>query len=194
MELIRIVLLLMLLACFIYPNNAELFMKFYNTECKYNPKYVANGTCDLDVYGRDLVRANVDYDLIRSMRNVTALIKLLKFYNQFRPHLINEYYNLCKADNKAGFESYNFFVKFFIRILKKFSNAIICNHEPKHYYFRNIDVKFEQVKFLFEAGKYKIVFEVYEGYPFETVGNYSLSLEVYEKNVWRKGRKRRVNN
>ena len=65
---------------------------------------------------------------------------------------------------------------------------IISHFQPKHYYFRNIDIRYEQLKFILDRGMYKVLVEVYEGYPYEPIGNYSLSFEIYEKHSWGTGR------
>ena len=108
------------------PVGSEYHIKFYNTNCTFNTKYIGNGTCNLKLVARNTIRANVDYDLLLPMQNVTAYFKLFKFYNQFRPFLINEWINLCHLIK--DFSSYNFFVKMGYRIVKKYSNAIICKH------------------------------------------------------------------
>ena len=129
MELYQLLLTSLLPFCVLSFKEPEQYLKFYNTDCKFNSKYVDNGTCNLKVLGRNLIRANVEYDLVTPMKNVTAFIKGYKFYNQFRPFLVNEVINLCKITNKDGFESHNFFAKFFIRILRKVSNVFLCHHK-----------------------------------------------------------------
>ncbi|KAL5284242.1 hypothetical protein ACFFRR_006490 [Megaselia abdita] len=113
------------------------------------------------------------------MRNVSAHFHTYKFYNQFRPLLVNEWINLCQAvDNVL---TYNFFIRTLLRVASKFSNFVKCFHKAdEHYYARNVDISSTLVNLL-EYGKYKICLDVYEGSQKEPVGNYSLSFEIYEK-------------
>ena len=129
------ILLTILPPCILSFEAPQHYLKFYNTECNFNPKYVANGSCSLKVPGRNLVLANVDYDLITPMKNITVFGKVFKFYNQFRPFLIDEIVNLCKLANPGGFGSYNFFVKLIARIILKSSNTIKCYHEVIFFLF-----------------------------------------------------------
>lgn len=124
MELFRKVILIFSLSLIIF---AEENIKLYNTVCNFNPKWIANGSCVLKMVARNKVRFNVDYDLVQRMDNVTLHLKLMKFYNQFRPFLINEWANLCKATSNDS--PYNFFVKTLIRQAAKFSNIVICHHK-----------------------------------------------------------------
>lgn len=108
---------------------ANLALKFYKVDCVFYPEYVENGTCNLKVLRRDLVIANVDYDLKKSMNNVTVHFHTFKLYSQFRPFLIDSWLNLCEVSEEGGYNAYNFFVKLLYRIAKRTSNnAIICNH------------------------------------------------------------------
>lgn len=170
----------------------EIQVKLYNTKCNFNPKFVANGTCTLKMISRNQVVSNVEYDLVHTMKNVSFHLRLFKFYSQFRVFLVNEWVGLCKAVSDKGL--YNFFVKTFMRVITRFSNSVICLHKPnKHYYFRNIVLPEEVFKKLLEIGKYKLTVDVYEGVPIETVGNYSISLDIFEnygtrrlsKNWWK---------
>lgn len=54
----------------------EKFLKMYKAECHFSPKYVVNGTCSLKIKSREAFVANVDYDLLIDMRNVTVNIVL----------------------------------------------------------------------------------------------------------------------
>lgn len=105
---------------------AEKKVKLYNTNCTYSPKYMANGNCSLKIVARNEAVANADWDLVLPLKNITFSIRVLKFYNQFRPFLINDWINLCRLLSNKGI--FNFFIKSFVANISRFSNAVICHH------------------------------------------------------------------
>lgn len=105
---------------------SEKQLKLYNTKCSFSQKYVANGTCSLKLIARNEVVFNSDFDLVLPLKNVTFHIRVLKFYNQYRPFVINDWVNLCNMIRNKGI--FNFFVKAYVSNLSRFSNAIICHH------------------------------------------------------------------
>lgn len=111
----------------VIPINTEMNIKLYSTLCKFNPKWVDNGTCALKVIARNRVKFNVDYDLVLPMNNVTVHLTLFKYYNQFRPFLINDWANLCKGLSELS--PYNFYLKTLFRQAMKYSNIINCHHK-----------------------------------------------------------------
>lgn len=118
----RLLFLLILLEL----SYGQKYLKFYKTDCIFNPKYVANGTCSLRMKARGLAVANVDYDILIDMWNVSAHVVMYKYYNQFRPFLIDEKALLCKLITDISYMSgMNYFAKTVYRIVRKFSNAIL---------------------------------------------------------------------
>lgn len=109
--------------------SSENILKFYKTDFVFNHDYVENGTCNLKVVDRNTILANVEYDLVLKMTNVTAQFQMFKFYSQFRPFLINSWFNLCQLIRNK--DSYNFFVKLLYRIVAKTTNSFKCNHEVR---------------------------------------------------------------
>lgn len=110
-----------------YFTFGEKILKMYKTECNYNPKYVANGSCSLKIKSRESFVTNVDYDLLINMTDVTVNIVFYKFYNQFRPFLFNEKFKLCNVSN-GRLSGLNYYAKTVLRITAKYSNALICHH------------------------------------------------------------------
>lgn len=121
----------LLLTAFLSLSFCEKVLKFYKTECMFNPKYVANGTCNLRVKSRSLVTTNIDYTLLIPMENVYMNAVFYKFYNQFRPLHFNESLLFCDvADGHFyGDKGYSYFSKTIIRFCRKFSNMIVCKHK-----------------------------------------------------------------
>lgn len=109
-------------------SSTDYLLKFYNTRCVFNPDYIDNASCSLKAVRRNLTLANLDYDLKKPMKNVTAKFQMLKFYNQFRPFLINSWLNVCQLSKKNGIDIYNFFVKLFYRLAFKTTNTFRCDH------------------------------------------------------------------
>ncbi|KAL5277159.1 hypothetical protein ACFFRR_002407 [Megaselia abdita] len=154
-------------------------IKPYNTVCNFNPKWVDNGTCTLKLIARNRVRFNVDYDLFLPMKNVTIHLQFFKFYNQFRPFLMNDWANLCSA--LSNISPYNFFIKTLLRQTTKYSNMNNCYHAVGvHYQLRNADIPPQFFGLFMDPGKYKVELHVYEGYPYDTVGNWSVSFDISE--------------
>lgn len=50
----------------------------------------------------------------------------------------------------------------------------------KHYYYRNVTYPSDLFKQYLDIGKYRIEIYVYEGFPYETVRNHSISFEIFE--------------
>lgn len=124
---------------FVTFSSSEYFLKFYKTECVFNPEYIDNGSCYLKIVRRNLILANVDYDLKIPMTNVTAHFRMMKFYNQFRPFLINSWLSVCQLSKKDGIDVYNFFVKLFYRLAAKTTNAFVCHHLVSILYWKSFD-------------------------------------------------------
>lgn len=127
--------------------RSEKQTKFYNTKCNFNPKWIENGTCFLKILKRNVIRANVDYDLILPMKNVSVQIVLSKFYSQFRPFMINEWAQLCKYLKYP--DTYNFFVRSAYRILIKYTNSIICEHPVNMIIMHICDLEIDCIVLLF---------------------------------------------
>lgn len=117
---------------FIISVSSENILKFYKANFDVNPEHIENSTCNLKVVDRNTVLANVDYDLKLSMKNITARFQLFKFYNQFRPFLINNVFNLCKLLKNGDY--YNFFVKLFYRLVVKNTNTFVCHHDVRIFF------------------------------------------------------------
>lgn len=101
--------------------GTEQYMKFYNIVCEANPKYVENATCELNVIGRQVVVANMEMEAKNALKNLTVHFQLFKFYNQFRPFLINVTFNVCDIVYKKV--PSNFYSNLVIRTISKFSNS-----------------------------------------------------------------------
>lgn len=104
---------------------ADKQLKLYNTKCTASPKYVANDTCSIKMIARNEVVANVDFDLVLPLKNVTLYIRVLKFYNQFKPFLINDWVNLCKVLRSKGI--FKLFITSFLNYVSNYSNVLNCH-------------------------------------------------------------------
>lgn len=100
------------------------YVKMYNLVCEPSPKWAENVTCDLKVIGRNIVIANMEMDARNPFNNISVHFKAFKFYNQFRPFLIDVNFSMCDILNKSTVS--NFYNNLVLRILKKYSNAIQC--------------------------------------------------------------------
>lgn len=116
--------LLTLIALFDLLVKAEQYAKLYNIACEPNSKWVENATCALNVIGRQVVVANMEMDTKNALKNLTVHFKLYKFYNQFRPFLIDVTFNVCDVVRKKG--PSNFYSNLVVRVLSKFSNSTKC--------------------------------------------------------------------
>lgn len=104
--------------------TADKYVKLYNLVCEPSPKWTQNATCDLKVIGRNAVVANMEMDSTHPFRNISVHFQLFKFYNQFRPFLIDINFNACDIFSKKAMS--NFYANTVVRILSKFSNAVKC--------------------------------------------------------------------
>ena len=111
-------------------SDAQKYIKFYKDECYGSKKYAVNVTCRITPKTRYLSTANFDADLIREVKNVTVHIKMYKFYNQFRPFLIDEWANFCKILNPKDFlGGASYFMRTAYRVIKRFTNIIRCHYD-----------------------------------------------------------------
>ena len=120
-EMIKIISILILLLSY---SEADKHFKLTNLVCEPSPVYVENATCALKIVARNVAIANMEMDLRGIHRNVSVVLKMFQFYNQFRPFLIDTRFNLC--DLVKGSFIPNFYVSTLRRILLKFSNSIQC--------------------------------------------------------------------
>lgn len=108
--------------------TADRYMKMYNLVCEPVPKWVENATCHLKVVGRNDVVANMDMDIKETFKNVTIHFQLFKFYNQFRPFLIDITFNMCDVLKQKSIS--NFYVNQLKRVLSKYgNNGVKCPME-----------------------------------------------------------------
>ncbi|KAL5284303.1 hypothetical protein ACFFRR_006534 [Megaselia abdita] len=154
------------------------YVKLYNIVCDPSPKWTENATCDLKVIGRNVVVANMEMDIKQPFKNVSVHFQFFKFYNQFRPFLIDVNFNVCNTLFKKS--ASNFYMNLLLRVLSKYSNAVNC-HLEGHLYARNLEIKYEFFKFFIEEGKYRFNFEFFEGYPLESLGKVTLFFEIFNK-------------
>lgn len=129
MAVIVIVLVLLLNLEF---TVADKYMKIYNIVCEANAEYTEHVTCGLKVIGRNVVVANMELDTKRPFKNISVNFKMFKFYNQFRPFLVNVSFNVCDLLGKK-IQS-NFFNNLMIRVLAKYSNSVKCPLEVSYFY------------------------------------------------------------
>lgn len=136
-------ILVLLFIIFLNYSKCEKYIKFYKTDCNFNPKYVANGTCTLKMKSRQAFIANVEYDLLIEMKNVIANPVMYKFYNQFRPFLIDQTVKLCEITDKNSFlAGMNYYTKTIYRIVNRNTNALICHHKVSLYFQKFIFLTF----------------------------------------------------
>lgn len=109
------------------PVMAEQYMKLYNINCEPNSNYLDNVTCELNVIGRQVVVANMEWDAKKDLKNLTVHFQLFKFYNQFRPFLIDVTFNLCDVAQKKV--ASNFYSNLVVRVISKISNSTKCDIE-----------------------------------------------------------------
>lgn len=110
----------------------EKYLKFYKDDLEFNRKYLVNAISSLRMKSRNSVNFNIECDLLVNVKNVFAHAVLYKFYNQFRPFLFNDSAVLCdvlKPNSYLGGVQY--FGKTVIRIMKRYSNMIQCNHSVR---------------------------------------------------------------
>lgn len=100
------------------------YMKLYNINCEPNAEYLDNVTCELNVIGRQVVVANIEWDAKTAFNNLTVHFKLFKFYNQFRPFLIDVTFNVCDVAHKRV--ASNFYSNLVVRVISKISNSTKC--------------------------------------------------------------------
>lgn len=116
--------------------RADKYVKLYNLVCEPSPKWTENATCELKVIGRDAVVANLEMDAKQQFNNISVHFKVFKFYNQFRPYLIDLKFNACDILRKKIVS--NFYINTAIRILSKFSNAVKCPLNVSIIYDKNL--------------------------------------------------------
>lgn len=117
-------LIFLLLTFYSRTITTEKYMKLYNLVCEHSSKWIDNNTCNLKVIGRNLVVANMEMDLKRTLKNISVHIDISKFYSGFRPYLVNITFNACDVLNKKA--ASGFYINLFLRILSKYSNAVQC--------------------------------------------------------------------
>lgn len=190
----------LLVIAFLKFTLSEKLLKFYKTECSFNPKYIANGTCDLRVKSRSLVVTNAEVDLVIPVENLYVNAALYKYYSQFRPFLFNESAYFCELVDERFNSKLTYFGKTMYRIARKYTNGILCGHkvsnwnifnsnkslvkfQPGHYYIKDLTFYYDTFKFFLETGKYKVSVNFFErnGTDLESLGNYNLFLDVYMK-------------
>lgn len=183
------IIFILILAAFnqiVFCERSERYMKLYNIACEPNPKWAVNVTCELKVLGREHVVSNMEMDLANTLRNISINLTLYKFYNQFRPFLINVHFNVCDILNNKIIS--NFYANTFIRIVRKYSNAVMCPlpvssfllyfhsknllfSKKNHLYVRRLEIKNEYMKMILDEGKYRFNVKFYEDYPKEYIGS-----------------------
>lgn len=98
-------------------------MKLSNLVCEHNSKWTENVSCALKILGREHV-ANMKLDLKKEISDVSIHLKIYKFYNQFRPFLVDVSFNFCNVLNKKNIA--HFYINTILRVLSKYSNVIKC--------------------------------------------------------------------
>ncbi|KAL5284317.1 hypothetical protein ACFFRR_006540 [Megaselia abdita] len=170
----------LLLMTFIGIIAADKYTKLYNLVCDTSPKWAENVTCDLKVMGRNVVFANMEMDVKRPLNNISVHFQIFKFYNQFRPFIVDVSFSVCDVLSKKS-ES-NFYINSMLRILSKFSNAVKCPLNG-HLYARNLEIKYQYFKVFMEEGKYRLNFYFFEGYRLNSVGNATIYVEIFQKYI-----------
>lgn len=102
----------------------EKYAKLYNIVCEISTNWAENTTCGLKVIGREPVVANLDTFVKMPLSQLTVHLKLYKFFNQFRPFLVDVKVNICDVINKKS--TLNFYGNTLIRIWSKYTNAVKC--------------------------------------------------------------------
>lgn len=104
--------------------QCEKVSKLYNIDCHGNPKFVENATCYLKAVRRDTVLAFMDLDVIDMLKNITVRYRVFKFYNQFRPFLVDIEFNWCDVFSLKSIGS--FYANQIVRIARKYCNIMYC--------------------------------------------------------------------
>lgn len=179
---------------FLKTSFSEKILKIEKNECPMNPEFIANETCETTVNG-NILQSNVDYDVIKPMKNMILNVVLYKFTTKYEQFLINEFIYLCDIIN-GKHPVWHYYVDKLYKVIVKYSNSIKCNLDvsifkifickifivplqPGHYYFRNARFNFHSFKHFIDVGRYKFTIHVYEGK--NTVGNFSIFGNLIKK-------------
>lgn len=105
------------------------------TEYNVNPKYVMNVSDHLE-QNDSYILVNVDFYVISEVKYLTLNTVIYKFDREYKPSILNDTINVCKALKDVNKAQYNYFLKKFYTTLTDFSNAIRCNFKvtKKVYY------------------------------------------------------------
>uniref|UniRef100_T1GEB1 Uncharacterized protein n=1 Tax=Megaselia scalaris TaxID=36166 RepID=T1GEB1_MEGSC len=141
--------------------------------CDFNEKYVENVTCELKGLRRQYIVANLEADTIGVFKNFSVHIKIYKFYNQFRPFLVDVKLNVCDVINKKS--TSNFYGNTVVRLMAKYTSIIKCP-VIGHIFIRNFELKVDYFKDIMEDGKYRFNFIFFE--TMEWLGNLTLYGEI----------------
>ncbi|KAL5284318.1 hypothetical protein ACFFRR_006541 [Megaselia abdita] len=131
----------------------------------------------------------MEMDVKKSFKNVSVHFQIFKFYNQFRPFLVDVSFSVCDILSKKSASSY--YINTMIRVLSKFSNAVKCPLKG-HVYARNLEIKYDFFKMFIDEGRYRFNFEFFADYPLDSAGKVTMYLEVFNK--YTKPTKRLSNN
>ncbi|KAL5284812.1 hypothetical protein ACFFRR_006867 [Megaselia abdita] len=158
--------------------HCEKIIKPYNLQCDGNTKYLDNVTCHLKPLRRDFVIANLDGDIIDTLKNISVRYRAFKYYTQFRPFMVDISFNWCEIIHNKYL--YGFYANQLMRVLKKYCNIIHCQLRG-HIYAKDLQLNYDAIKIFVDESRYKLLFEFFEGYPQEYLGNITIFFEVYNK-------------
>uniref|UniRef100_T1GEA9 Uncharacterized protein n=1 Tax=Megaselia scalaris TaxID=36166 RepID=T1GEA9_MEGSC len=127
--------------------------------CDFNENYAENGTCELKGLGRQFIVANLEADVKKPFKNISIHLKMFKFYNQFRPFLVDVEFNVCDAFNKKS--ALNFYGNTLMRLMMKYTNIRKCPISG-HVFIKNFELKVDYFKNIMEDGKYRFNFMFFE--------------------------------
>lgn len=101
-------------------------LEYYKTECIFNPKHIANGTCKIV----NTVSANVDWDLLLPTKNSNANFTFYKlFHGGFRPFMYKLSFSMCDLADKSlqNKIEVNSIIRGIMKTFGKHTNGFVCN-------------------------------------------------------------------
>lgn len=116
------------LTIFLEVDAAGKSMNFYESHFTLNPKYGQNGTHSVKQI-RSVLYLDFDFDVATLVRSVTAKVVFNRFDNGFKPYILNETINLCKATKDSGKAKYHYLLQRLFSALDEHTNALYCPYK-----------------------------------------------------------------
>lgn len=112
--------------------NCEKYLRFVNSDCVVSKKYLNLTKCNLKALEREKVTATVEFFTLEDIHNATIHLSVLKKSSsgRFYPFLFNYWANVCEASKESP--KVTFVIKQTMRIMRKFSNGVKCDHEVNY--------------------------------------------------------------